>query len=137
MPGRELIVEWNGSEMTKLFQFLELKAPVDIDVVAGRSGEIQGTYDEITRVVTINIGQHLYERSPLPWVIKELRKTVLHELRHVHQYDHWNPERLAKGNLMPYPLREIEIDAREFEKEQCGKWKLFTIKTRSFHKALP
>lgn len=137
MTQRTIELVWYGEEMVKLFQFLDLKAPVQIDIIPSKNNEMYGSYNHQSRVITIQVAAAMYDRSPLGYVIREIRKTVLHELRHAHQYDHWSGDRLAKDKLLPYPMREIEMDAVRFEEENKNQWRLFSAKTSQIRKKLP
>lgn len=47
----------------------------------------------------------------------QILHTILHELRHAHQWEHWDPEVRRLDLLKPYSARQIEIDANKWADE--------------------
>lgn len=68
------------------------------------------------RLVQINLSAGRYGSGSIAGMVRfELERTILHEMRHLHQRDHW-PADLSRN--------DAEADARRFENENVSKYRL-------------
>ena len=120
--------------MDRLVHELKLKAPVDVAIRRAPNANCYGEYDPERRLITVFLGTHgrMHDRfSELAFKIVE---TILHEMRHVHQFENWDKERIAADMLKPYHWREIETDAREWARIATKDY-LKTIEVRRQNKS--
>jgi hypothetical protein len=63
-----------------------------------------------------------YDTARFRDVQRELVVTLLHELKHLHQFSTWTHDQWAKDDLLPYSFKVSERDAENFAQAQAGKW---------------
>lgn len=122
-PSREFTFELNEDVARKLEEHLQLKGQVRVKTLRHRSGRLHGDYNVAARLITLQLGVELFTNSRLAAIQTEVLKTLLHEYRHAHQYDTWDPKRIARDKDRPYQLRDIEVDAERFAEEAVSRWK--------------
>lgn len=76
------------------------------------NGEEWGHYVPSENHVAIQTLPEDLQRLPLFRLVPKIRETLLHELRHAHQYETWSEPRKERMHDGPYWLRDCEIDAR-------------------------
>jgi hypothetical protein len=73
--------------------------------------KVRGFYEPGNNHVGITTQGESFEKEGIVVMTKHLRFTILHELRHAYQREHWTAEQLATGRCGPYELRKVELDA--------------------------
>ena len=106
-----ITMEVNPEELAKLCEDLQLHSPVtirfDYGSPIGRASYIEGpvvlggTYSPRDRVVTMYMDGLDSATKRLPFIVKQLRRIILHEFRHAHQFDNWLPNRLGDEFIEP------------------------------------
>jgi len=81
-----------------------------------------GRADVLTGI-TIYLNIETLEVDRLRYVSRELVETLLHELRHMYQYETWAPERIDADRKRPYQEQEMERDAEAFAKSHLSEWR--------------
>lgn len=136
-------MSWKWEEIERLARSLGLEAIPEIEVLACGTPETphekwlrptptSGLWDSRSRLIEIRLdGSYLRRLAPtqLPTLKSELNATLIHELRHVHQYQEW-PSELRKENGLPRLLHPTEFDAYRFEYENQDKWDLVSLTYR-------
>ena len=91
--------------------------------------QVRGSYHGASNHVTITSQGSSYEREGLFVLTKHVRFTVLHELRHAWQREHWTEEQQIAGRLGSYEFRLEETDANSWADYAMPKYRgLVTIK---------
>lgn len=80
----------------------------------GNNMQVRGSFDHGTNHVTVTSQGSSYEREGLYILTKHVRFTVLHELRHAWQREHWTKEQQIAGRQGDYTHRGEEIDANQW-----------------------
>ena len=65
------------------------------------------------------------ENSRLRFYVGGLNNSVLHELRHAWQHQHWGENAFADTG--PYLLRKHEVDARDFAARKSGSYRVVKV----------
>lgn len=86
-------------------------------------GKVRGAYHSPTNHVTITSQGESYEREGLYVLTKHVRFTVLHELRHAWQREHWTPEQQERARQGAYSSRHEEIDANTWAEYAMPKYR--------------
>lgn len=142
MPAH-VTIELNEDTLAQIVEELDLSKPPSFTL--NHSGQfagstfgdkdrkviVRGSYHEPTNLVTITSQGESYEREGLYVLTKHVRFTVLHELRHAWQREHWTAEQKRKAATGPYHLRFEEIDANQWADYASPKYRtLVQIKRR-------
>lgn len=115
---------------------LELKnAPTFTLNDSGRSHaeheRVRGVYHPATNHITITSQGESYTREGLYVLTKHVRFTVLHELRHAWQREHWSPEQQRLGAAGDYADRIEEQDANAWADYASPKYRGLVVITRT------
>lgn len=144
MPAH-VTIELNEDTLAQIVKELDLSKPPSFtlnhsgqfakrEMDVGGKGErvlVRGSYHAPTNLVTITSQGESYEREGLYVLTKHIRFTVLHELRHAWQREHWTAEQKRKAAAGPYHLRFEEIDANQWADYASPKYRtLVQIKRR-------
>lgn len=128
-PSREFKIEFDQDWKDALEAHLCLVAPVRIKqhLLPGHhkvkmKGRLHGLWESQTRTITIVTAVDLYQGSSLIHVKKDLLHTLLHEYRHAHQHDTWDPEVLLADAQLPYGMQICEKDAEEWADKNASEW---------------
>lgn len=81
---------------------------------------VYGTASRHTRSIEIRVGLNEYRQRGLRHVKSQVNRTLLHELRHIHQYNHW-------GELNKLDMEE---DCRAYENTASVNYSLVQRITR-------
>lgn len=92
--------------------------------------QVRGSYDQLHNHVNITSQGESYEREGLYVLTKHLRFTVLHELRHAWQREHWTAEQQERARQGPYQFRHEEIDANTWAEYAMPKYRGLVRVTR-------
>jgi hypothetical protein len=137
-----LEITWNEDVLAALKKDLELKLPVTVRVynrLARRGNKLYrgaASSDGHEAHYTPGVHQCHVEAGAAEGLSgMEMKKalifTVLHEFRHFHQHEHWDPLKLKAMELIPYEIRPDEIDANEWAKQNERVYRnLLTIKRK-------
>lgn len=108
-------VELNEEEINRLADDLQIN---DFQIVFSdcSNPNLFGFVRGKNRLVHINLSAGRYGSGSVQRMVRfELERTILHEMRHLFQRDHW-PVRLSRD--------DAEADARRFENENVSKYRL-------------
>jgi hypothetical protein len=131
-PSRELTIVVNEAVKAKLEEHLRLSGPCQIVVRSERQNRLYGMYEPHSRTVTIHLGSDILAGSHLLHVNRKVIETLLHEFRHAHQYDNWDPEKLARDERRAYHLKDVEEDANDWSSRNVSTWiKLARVSRKS------
>lgn len=122
-PSREFTLSVDDEMKRRLEKELGLKASVSIKVRQVKSGRTLGYYDPPFRRITIELGWTGLTHTRLTLVSDSVLQTLLHEYRHVHQFDTWKEDRLLEDYKRQYHLKEIEKDANEFAQTSAKRYR--------------
>lgn len=131
MPAR-VSVEMNEEILADVIAELELSNPPSFTMNhSGKfarnevsvNGKVRGSYHPGTNHVTITSQGESFEKEGLYVLTRHLRFTVLHELRHAWQREHWTEEERIKAAQGPYDLRHEEIDANQWAEYAMPKYR--------------
>ena len=121
-PSREFKIEVNETALAELAADLELKLPVTIHVAGIATAKLHGEWYGPSRTIVLYPGLQMFQLSGLRACQLEITRTLLHELRHAHQDDHWDVERRAKDERRPYAMRECERDAEGWAESSASRF---------------
>jgi hypothetical protein len=102
---------------------LNSRGKVNPEGNTGRFSEIRGLYDPATNHVTVAAARPEHSREGLYVLTKHLRHTVLHELRHAWQREHWTAEQKRRAGEGEYELRIEERDANDWAAYASPKYR--------------
>jgi len=131
-----ITIEMNHEILCQVIGELELSNPPTLALnhsgrIANSGGfpKIRGSYNPPNNHVTITSQGESYEREGLYVLTKHVRFTVLHELRHAWQREHWTEEQQIAARQGAYHERLEEIDANQWADYASPKYRgLITIK---------
>ena len=139
MLATRIQVELDEEVLRRVIEELELSNPPDFTL--NHSGKfpksffgeehknVRGSYEPATNHVTITSQGESFEREGLYVLTKHIRFTVLHELRHAWQREHWTAEEKREAARGSYRERKEEIDANKWAAYASPLYaKLVTIK---------
>lgn len=142
-PSPRLKATVDADELCKVCDELQLDSPPGVVFRTGqpnqrvlRAGRVPvcfGQYDEAKNVVIIYMGIDEYEADKLRYVQSEIVITILHELRHAYQKQHWAAEDLAADRARPYMLRKAERDAETWAVENASRFRRIVRVIRRTH----
>jgi len=121
-PSREFKIEVNETALAEVAADLELKFPVTIQVARNATAKLHGEWHGHNRTIVLYPGLEMFQLSGLRACQLEITHTLLHELRHAHQDDHWDAERRARDAQRPYAMRECERDAEDWAKSSASRF---------------
>lgn len=87
------------------------------------NAHVRGSYHQASNHVTVTSQGSSYEREGLYVLTKHIRFTVLHELRHAWQREHWTEEQLIAGQQGDYAHRLEETDANQWADYAMPKYR--------------
>jgi hypothetical protein len=134
---RDFKIEWNSEALSELHRALNLSLPVVIKEDLGAKAAVAcASYRNAGRVCTIYMSRSMFAGTRLTYVKNDLLVSVLHEFRHAHQFDTWDPKRIEEGgnlllggSMLVHWNPAMEKDAEEWSKQQRDNWRhLFKIK---------
>lgn len=129
-------IELAQNELDQIISELELSNPPSFTLnhsgkfardAISVDGKVRGSFDPTTNHVTVTTQGESYEKEGLYVLTKHIRFTVLHELRHAWQREHWTEEQKIHGRQGPYHLRPEEIDANAWADYASGKFRLVKV----------
>jgi len=131
-------IEMNETVLAQAYEELKLSNPPSFTLNhsgkyadISKDQKVRGMYHGDTNHVDITSQGDSNEREGLYVLTKHIRFTVLHELRHAWQREHWTPEQKTLGHQGNYAQRIEEIDANEWARYASQKYRgLVTIKRR-------
>jgi len=120
----EIKVEINDPIFQKVCEDLGLEHPVSVVLkpAASRASATRGMA-AWNRVITIYYGMEKQEVTRLPFVISQVSKTILHELRHEWQFENWTDKQWDDDARYAYNIKPSEIDARDFADTNLAKYR--------------
>jgi hypothetical protein len=122
---RRLKATLNEAVLKEIEEDLKLVAPCSIvfrDRLAGRKmGEAQ--WHKPGRKIVIEIASGMYEFAKIRDLQMEMLITILHELRHYYQKDHWPNEVIVADMQLPYHQRKVEKDAEEWARTNAQRYR--------------
>ena len=89
----------------------------------GKDGRFRGLYSPGENLVTIATGLDGMRHETYTILSRHLKNTVLHELRHAFQREHWDDEMKAWAKRGGYHERPEEVDARRYADENAERFK--------------
>lgn len=129
-------IELDQNELGQIISELELSNPPSFTLnhsgrfskeEIGDHGKVRGVFFPAENHVAITTQGESYEKEGLYVLTKHIRFTVLHELRHAWQREHWTEEQKIAGRIGPYALRPEEIDANSWADYASGKYRLVKV----------
>lgn len=112
MPApAEIQITVNEAALVRVCTELEIAVP-PVRIRTARDKRTLGLQQGKT--VTIFYGLSDQAASRLLFVTNEITRTLLHELRHVHQLETWTSEKWAEDERYSYNLKPSEVDANDF-----------------------
>jgi hypothetical protein len=123
MSAAHVTIKLDADLLAQLVAELELSNPPSFTlnhsgqlsgVRIGGETKVRGSYHHATNHVTVTSQGSSYEREGLYVLTKHVRFTVLHELRHAWQREHWTKEQQIAGSQGDYAHRHEEIDANQW-----------------------
>lgn len=123
-PSREFKVDLDEHALIEVTTELNLKNPITVHVARHETGQRHGDWvGGTTRTITLYPGIKLLQNSGLRAAHLEITTTLLHELRHAYQDDHWSQERRDLDRKRPYTLREGERDAEDWATKSTHRYR--------------
>lgn len=80
--------------------------------------------------ITLFLGVEIQQNSRLRSIVHHLNETLLHELRHEWQAQHWSAKERAEKHGAYLSGSKIELDANEFAEAKSGSFRLVRLKPR-------
>lgn len=128
MPAR-VSIELDEAVLAQIIAELELSDPPTFTLNGSSTtqkfdgAKVRGYYSPADNHVSISTQGESYEKEGLVVLTKHIRFTVLHELRHAWQREHWTDEQKALGSIGPYNLRPEELDANAWADYASPKYR--------------
>jgi hypothetical protein len=120
----EIQVTINDPVFQKVCTDLGLKRPVSMHLKQAPSrGYTTRGHAAWDRTITIYYGLQKQELDRLPFVISQISRTILHELRHEWQFENWTEEKWEEDARYSYNIKPSEIDARDFADANLAKYR--------------
>jgi len=120
----EIKVTMNDEVFQKVCLDLGLERPVIMHLkpAASRAQTTRGTA-EWDRTITIYYGMEKQEVNRLPFVISQISRTILHELRHEWQFENWTEKQWEDDARYSYYIKPSEVDARDWADANLAKYR--------------
>lgn len=88
----------------------------------GKTGEYRGMYYGASNTVEVATGNAGLKHESLTIQTRHLKKTLLHELRHAWQREHWDDEMMREAKRGEYWDRLEERDARAYADDALNRF---------------
>jgi hypothetical protein len=110
----------------------ELGLKRSVSVQLRRAARGQSTRGEAgPGYINLYVGLETQEMNRLPFVITQITRTLLHELRHQFQFETWSPAKWAEDDRYSYSIKPSEVDARDWADRRVSSYRdLVRVKRR-------
>ena len=111
----------NEEKLSELYDELGLKRRPVIRLTAAPNADHATRGTATGNSITITYGLRSQAVDRLHFVQSQIVRTLLHEIRHIWQFENWNGYNF--NNKSDYWVKREEIDAREFADNNLAKWR--------------
>jgi len=126
-----ITVTVNEAKLRELADELGIRKDIVIEVIdsdtPGISARLKG--DALHQHIRLVVGRAEQFADRLMFAHNEIVRTLLHEVKHVQQFQNWTREMWERDKLYSYGVSPAEAEANEFAADNVHKWRsIITVK---------
>jgi len=120
-----ITVTINEARLNELRERLGIRRDIRIEIIDSDTPGVSATLkgDALYQHIRLVLGRPSQLGSRLTFVQHDIVKTLLHEIKHVQQFQNWTREEWERDKLQSYGSSRAEAEANEFAEANYQEWR--------------